>query len=877
MLDGKDLEKSYEERKKDWLKNVYRGGKEKEITFRVIVLGLVIGAILSLSNLYVGFKTGWSLGVTITAAIMSFALFKTVRKILPFLFKRDIGILELNILQTTSAACAFIASAGLVSAVPALLMVSGKALTNFYLILWVMTILYIGLFMAIPMKRQMIDVEELKFPTGFATSEVLKGMYAKGEDALKKARGLFTALGIGVVIAWLRDGIIGYPIFVKGKILKSMGVWQWKKLLPSIPATFGPTSLSIMSIPLSRLTLSFEGSFIMIGAGAIMGIRAGASLLFGALIGYGILSPIAIQKGDIVHDPPSLSSAYSFSLNPKIYASSDLMMPFEIKKDSTFSVSIEEEGKEPLLIARRWDKDIVFKKTKELLSNLNSPKTENGDDNPFYEKVEFCYDSSINRLFLTYKNDSEKSIKIKVIEKEKNPFDFAPLSENSALRFPIRFPEGTDFSFKIGSAKGAKGDIEEETVTLKLNKEMSAGSEKELLEMLNSKTLPDGMENPFYEKIVFSVSKGFLVARALKLTKWDSQIESLQSKGNEILGIASGQKNSQRYGGFKNIVRWLMWPGVAMMVAAGLLSFFMQWRTVLRAFKGLSTLFKGKNGGEVDEAAKVDIPPSWFILGFFVFGVVATYLQIHLFGIMWWMGILAVLMTFFLAIVACRATGETDITPVGAMGKITQLLYGAIAPGNMVANLMTANVTGGAATSSADLLQSLKCGYRIGASPRKQFLAMMLGVIGGAIVCVPVYNILIPSADVIGTDKLPAPAAQTWAGVAILLSKGLTALPLSARWGLLWGAIFGIVVTLLEKNFPKMRSYLPSPTAMGIAFVIPAFNSVSMFIGALIAYILEKRKPEMSDNFTVPVASGLIAGESIMGILVAILIAFQFM
>ncbi|NMC00178.1 MAG: hypothetical protein GYA35_07855 [Thermoanaerobaculaceae bacterium] len=136
---------------------------------------------------------------------------------------------------------------------------------------------------------------------------------------------------------------------------------------------------------------------------------------------------------------------------------------------------------------------------------------------------------------------------------------------------------------------------------------------------------------------------------------------------------------------------------------------------------------------------------------------------------------------------------------------------------------------------------------------------------------------LIPNADVIGTDKLPAPAAQTWAGVAILLSKGLSALPLSARWGLLWGAIFGIVVTLLEKNFPKMRKYLPSPTAMGIAFVIPAFNSVSMFIGALIAYILEKRKPEMSDNFTVPVASGLIAGESIMGILVAILIAFQFM
>ncbi len=876
-LEDKSIEKSYEERKKEWLSKVYRGGKEKEITFRGIVLGLIIGAILSLSNLYVGFKTGWSLGVTITAAIMSFALFKTLRKILPFLIKKDMGILELNILQTTSSACAFIASAGLVSAVPALLMVSGKSLTNFYLILWVMTILYLGLFMAIPMKRQMIDVEDLKFPTGFATSEVLHGMYAKGEDALKKARGLFTALGVGVVIAWLRDGIVGYPIFVKGKILKSMGIWQWKRILPSIPATFGLSSLSIMSIPLTRLTLSFEGSFIMMGAGAIMGIRAGASLLLGALIGYGILTPIAIHRGDIVHEPPTIVSSYSFSEKAKIYSSKDLVLPFKIKKNSVFSVLIEEDGKAPLIVARRWDRDTVFKKKSELLDNLNSVKTESGESNPFYEKIKFSYDSVTNRLFIASAGNCEKNTKIKVIEKE-NPFDFPVDSEGRALRYPFAFPAETEFLFRIAAAEGAEGVLKEEILRLKFDKETAFNNEEELLGLLNSKSLNGRNENPFFGKLSFSVStKGYLSVKAGRLTKWDAEIESLEGKGNDILGFRKGQKNRQNYGGFKNIVRWLMWPGVAMMVAAGLLSFFMQWKTVLRAFKGLSSLFKGKNLSEVDETSRVDIPPSWFVSGFFAFGVVATFLQIYLFGITWWMGILAVLMTFFLAIVACRATGETDITPVGAMGKITQLLYGAIAPGNMVANLMTANVTGGAATSSADLLQSLKCGYRIGASPRKQFLAMMLGVIGGAVVCVPVYNILIPNADVIGTDKLPAPAAQTWAGVAILLSKGLSALPLSARWGLLWGAIFGIVVTLVERKFPKLRNYLPSPTAMGIAFVIPAFNSVSMFVGALIAYLLEKRKPELSENFTVPVASGLIAGESIMGILVAILIAFQFM
>ena len=248
-----------------------------------------------------------------------------------------------------------------------------------------------------------------------------------------------------------------------------------------------------------------------------------------------------------------------------------------------------------------------------------------------------------------------------------------------------------------------------------------------------------------------------------------------------------------------------------------------------------------------------------------------------LFHIHWWMGLIAVLATFLLVIVAARATGETDITPVGAMGKITQLMYGGIAPGNMTANLMTANVTAGAATSSADLLQALRCGYMVGASPRKQFFAMLLGVVVGSAVSAPVYNILVPSADVLGTDKLPAPAAQTWAGVALLLSNGLHALPESARWGLLWGGLAGIVITLCERLWPRSRKFLPSATAMGIAFVIPAWNSVSMFIGAFIAWVLEKRAPAFGETYTVPVASGLIAGESLMGIAVAMMIAFQFM
>ena len=107
------------------------------------------------------------------------------------------------------------------------------------------------------------------------------------------------------------------------------------------------------------------------------------------------------------------------------------------------------------------------------------------------------------------------------------------------------------------------------------------------------------------------------------------------------------------------------------------------------------------------------------------------------------MGIIAVLLTFVLAIIAARATGETDFTPIGAMGKITQLTYGLLAPSNTTINLSTASITGAGACHSADLLVSMKAGYLVGANPRRQALSQFFGVIAGVLVCIPVYQIIV--------------------------------------------------------------------------------------------------------------------------------------
>ena len=86
------------------------------------------------------------------------------------------------------------------------------------------------------------------------------------------------------------------------------------------------------------------------------------------------------------------------------------------------------------------------------------------------------------------------------------------------------------------------------------------------------------------------------------------------------------------------------------------------------------------------------------------------------------------------------------------------------------------------------------------------------------------------------------------------------------------GAVLGIVLTLIEEfSPPKVRAWLPSTTGLGIAGVIPAFNSIAMFVGALIAWAVARANPKAGD-YAVPVASGLIAGESLVGVAIILVV-----
>ncbi len=316
---------------------------------------------------------------------------------------------------------------------------------------------------------------------------------------------------------------------------------------------------------------------------------------------------------------------------------------------------------------------------------------------------------------------------------------------------------------------------------------------------------------------------------------------------------------------YKKIISWTIWPGAAMMVSTGLTALLMQWKTILRTFTSIE---KATHDTKHDQT-KDQIGMKLWLAGMTFASLLCIIVADIVFDIPFWMTIIAILMSGILATIAVRASGETDINPVGGMGKVTQLVFGAIAPGNMTTNLMSAAVTAAGASQSGDMMHDLKAGYLLGASPKKQLFAQIIGVIAGVFMVVPIYFV-ITKAYPLGSEALPAPAAVAWSMMAKILTQGLSTLPTSSFYAVFISATLGVILTLAHKT--KYKKYLPSGIALGIAFIVPAYYCFSMFLGSLVLVYLKKKHPVICENYSASIAAGGIAGEGIMGVLIAVLL-----
>jgi putative OPT family oligopeptide transporter len=620
---------SLEEKDRWWLKNVFRGDMP-QLTLRSAATGMLLGGVLSLTNLYVGAKTGWTLGVGVTSVILAFAAFKVLSKLG---LAQEFTILENNAMQSIATAAGYMTSP-MISSLAAYMMVTGQVIPMYQTMLWIMALATLGVLFAFPFKRRFINDEQQPFPEGRAAGIVMDSLHhGEARTGMLKAKLLLLFAAIAAAVKFLQSQTIMTWIGLKALALPEFldeGVYR---LMGRTPA--------ILGTPVTSLTLRPEIDLPMIGAGGLMGIRTGVSILVGAAVNYALLAPIMIREGDIV---PS-----------------------------------------------------------------------------------------------------------------------------------------------------AAGRI-----------------------------------------------------------------------------------------GFREITFWSLWCGAAMMTVASLLTFFAKPQLLIGAF----AKFFGRREESSDVLAHIELPLGVSLVGVPVIGAAVVLMAYHFFGVAPWLSVVAVGLVFFFCLIAINSTGLTSITPIGAMGKLTQLTFGVLAPGNREVNLMTASITGEVASHSANLLQDIKPGYMLGAKPRQQAVGHVLGVAAGALLSVPVFYLVFlhlapheafagesPGSFHIDTEQYPMPAATVWKAVADVLAQGIENIRFSARIAALAGIAVGIALELwrlgTHGRFPL------SPVGIGLGFIIPFHTCLSMFVGALVFWLFEKRlfgarAGEVATQNQEPIAAGLVAGGALMGIAVAV-------
>src|SRR5512138_2377570 len=286
-----------------WFRNVYRGDMA-QLTFRSAVTGFVLGGVLAATAMYIGAKTGISIGVGLTSVILAFAMYRIMASAG---LAKDFTILENNCTQSIATAAGYMISP-MISSLAAYMLVTGNIIPWWHMIVWMCVVSLIGVLLAFPMKRRFINEEQLPFPEGRASGVVLDALYTgAASEGMFKARLLgVTALVTGAYQAIISDG---WMKLLQFKLLR-MDQWAGMKepwvLHERLDAYYYATVTkasgwipTILGTDIRQLGLRLTLDAAMLGVGGLMGMAIATSCLLGAFINFVVLAPLMIQAGDI--------------------------------------------------------------------------------------------------------------------------------------------------------------------------------------------------------------------------------------------------------------------------------------------------------------------------------------------------------------------------------------------------------------------------------------------------------------------------------------------------------------------------------------------------------------------------------------------------
>jgi len=372
-------------------------------------------------------------------------------------------------------------------------------------------------------------------------------------------------------------------------------------------------------------------------------------------------------------------------------------------------------------------------------------------------------------------------------------------------------------------------------------------------------------------RITLSMLIGILLAWVIVpyfLVKYGVPIHHVKA-GHEVAGAVMVATDTPTR---TEVLFWVMWPATGMLVAGGLTALALRWGILIATFRSLRTAKIGSN----------ELPLSFVATGVAICAVALCIVQATLLAMPVWMTIAAMVLSLPLMLVGLRVLGETNWGPISAVSNMMQGVFAALAPGNVMANMVASGTTGTIATSSEAIMQDYRCGQIIGTKPRNLTIMQLLAVPVGAAAVSWMYPVLVSAYHIFDTTdpvtgkvikaQLTSPISNKWSGFAQILKDGASALPTSALYALVIFSVLGIVLTVLESK-PRFKKYVPSPTGIGIGILVPFSVVLTMFFGGIAGYVWEKWFKASADVYLLPLASGLIAGEALVAVFASIYLA----
>jgi len=227
-----------------------------ELTFRGILLGCFITLLFTAANLYLGLRVGLTIATSIPAAVISMALLRN--------FKNS-NIYENNIVQTIASAAGTLSSIGYV--LPGLIMIGWWTGFTFWMSFWICALGgLLGVLFSVPLRRALVTGSDLPYPEGVAAAAVLK-VGTETEEGVAESKAGLRVIVVGSLVAAFYSALAATQV-------ASAEITKWFRV--------GPVGTGVDA------TMSFA----LIGAGHLVGLTVGLAIMWGLVLGFGIVTPL---------------------------------------------------------------------------------------------------------------------------------------------------------------------------------------------------------------------------------------------------------------------------------------------------------------------------------------------------------------------------------------------------------------------------------------------------------------------------------------------------------------------------------------------------------------------------------------------------------